>query len=429
MKLFFKKYIVLLLLVIAKLTVNSQQEYKVSLDTVLKLTEASNLTIREYDLKYKLALAEQSKANEWWLPDIYAGGSTHYLTGAAMNTDGKIFSHINQNNLWVGLGFFAEMDFNKGIYYFQAAKQNAMAAKHFYSAEKNKTTLIAVQTYFDLQKDQSQFFFMQQLVNQADTLSQQIKIKVDAGLLYQSDYLISQSNYNHLKISMLQSKIEWQKKSAELANLLNLDTNINLISADTFVVPLSFAVETAEMNGFKKRPEFLAIATEFQSIQMLRKTVTQGFLLPRLRLGSDNGAFGAYKTSPYNTYQLNVSIIWSLPLGRLTFKSDLKKYNTQILIQQNKIEQFKNQYKQEILVARSQLEIANEQMNIAGQALQFSKEALNQSLERQKLGTAKAFEVFQAQEFYLQSEIDYLKSVTEYNKAQFALKYAIAGIL
>lgn len=407
--------------------------YPVNLESVLKLAGADNLTIKEYELKYQQSLAEQSKAKEWWLPSIYFGATTHYLNGAAMNTDGQILTDVQRSNLWGGLGIAMEWDFSKGIYSTLAAKQKAEAIQYQSTAEKNKMILQAVQAYFDLQAEQLKYFFLQQLVNQSDTLSQQIKIKVDAGLLYQSDYLMSQSNYNHLKISMLQTKIEWQNKSALLTNLLNLENNISLVSADTSLIPLKLIEQKNDtanyQNGFEKRPEYLGLNSELQSFQTLRKTANQGLLMPKLRMGFDNGGFGAYTTPLYNTYQFNASLVWNLPLGRFTYKGDLKKYDTQILIQQNELEQFKNQYQQEISIATSQLQITEEQMAVAKLALQSSTEALNQSIERQKLGTAKPFEVFQAQQFLLQAQTDYLKSVTEYNKAQYSIYVAIGNNL
>ena len=429
----FKQIVASILLVGATLVTNAQQNFPVNLETVLKLAGANNLTIQEYQLKYQQALAEQSKAKEWWLPNIYFGASTHYLNGAAMNTDGEIFTDIKRNNLWTGLGIGAEIDFSKGFYSSLAAKQKAEAMNYQSTAEKNKMILQAVQGYFDLQAEQLKYFFLQQLVGQSDTLSQQIKIKVDAGLLYQSDYLLSQSNYNHLKISMLQTKIEWQKKSAELVNLLNLENNVSLVSADTSLIPLKLIEQKNDTatykNSFEKRAEYLGLNSELQSFQTLRKTANQGLLLPKLRAGFDNGAFGAYTTPLYNTYQFNASLLWNLPLGRFTYKGDLKKYDTQILIQQNEIEQFKNQYQQENSIANSQLQITEEQMTIAKQALQSSTEALSQSIERQKLGTAKPFEVFQAQQFLLQAQTDYLKSVSEFNKAQYSLYVAMGNNL
>jgi hypothetical protein len=61
---------------------------------------------------------------------------------------------------------------------------------------------------------------------------------------------------------------------------------------------------------------------------------------------------------------------------------------------------------------------------IAKESLDLTSQALSQSIERQKLRTAKPFEVFQAQEFYIRSKIDHLKAVSEFNKAHFAMKVA-----
>ena len=77
----FRNIVVSLLLVLATFTARAQQNFPVNLETVLKLASANNLTIQEYKLKEQQALAEQSKAKEWCLPDIYTGASTHFLNG------------------------------------------------------------------------------------------------------------------------------------------------------------------------------------------------------------------------------------------------------------------------------------------------------------------------------------------------------------
>jgi outer membrane protein TolC len=407
--------------------------YPLTLETVMKLAGSNNLTVHEYQLKNKEALADVNKSKEWWLPNIYAGASTHYLNGAAMNTDGKIFTGVSQNNFWSGLGFGAEIDFSKGKYQTLAAQQNAEAIGFQENAEKNKAILAAIESYYDLQTEQLKYIFMRQLVNRSDTLSQQIKIKVDAGLMYQSEYLLSQSNYHHLQITMLQAKANWQKISAQLTSLLNLKESPLLISADKSLIPLQLSTPTIDTsnnkNGFENRPEYSELNSELNSFQTLRQSAHKGFLLPKLRIGMDNGAFGAYTGPVKNTYQVNASLLWQLPLGRLTYKGDLKQWDRKIDLQQNKVDQFKNQYQREIAQANSQIQSADEQMTIGKQALQSATEAMNQSIGREKIGTAKAYEVFQAQQFYLQAQLDYLNSVADYNKGQYALKVAEGEIL
>ncbi len=410
--------------IVISISVKAQETYPVTIEKVMELAGANNLTIQEFGLKYEQALAEESKAKEWWLPNIYAGFTTHYLNGAAMNTDGTILSGVNRDNLWGCLGIAAEIDFGKSIYQNLAAKQRTEAVTYFSIAEKNKAILNVVQTYYDLQTAQLQYFFLQYLVNQSDSLTQQIKIQVDAGLMYQSEYLMSQSNFQHLKITMLQVKSEWQKKSALLANQLDFENNIRLISADTTLIPVSFSVQQTDSGSYKTRPEYMGLNADLESVQTLRKTANQGLLIPKLKVDFGDGAFGAYSTPLYNTAQLNASLLWNLPFGRLTYKGDLKKHDAEIALQQNKIEQFKNQYQQEISVANSQVQISGEQMKIGKEALLSATEAMNQSIDRQKSGTARAFEVFQAQQFFLQAQIDYLQAVSEFNKAQFALKVA-----
>ncbi len=81
-------------------------------------------------------------------------------------------------------------------------------------------------------------------------------------------------------------------------------------------------------------------------------------------------------------------------------------------------------------MANTGLEFAGQQMEIAKQALQISTEARSQkSIEHQKLQTAKPFEVFQAQQFLLQGQVDYLNTVCSNNKAQVELKVAKGTLL
>lgn len=410
--------------------INAQEKgFPVTLETILKLAGANNLTVQEFQIKQQQALAEQSKAKEWWMPEIQAGYTTHYLNGAAMNTDGTILNDLSRNNLWAGLGVSLEIDLKNGAYGPLAAKQKTEAAHYYSIAEKNQVILKSINAYFDLQAEQLNYSFLQILVNQSDTISQQIKIQVDAGLRYQSEYLLAQSNYNHLKFSMLKVKTEWHKKSALLANLLNLESGTQLVSADNSLLPLPFSMPVTDTSHFEKRPEYLGLTAELQSIETYRKSANKGVFFPKLKIGFNNGAFGAYSEPLHNSYQLNASLLWSLPLGRLTHKGDLKKWDTKISLQHNKVAQFKNRYNQEVVSATAQIEIAGQQIEITKLALGQIAEALDQSIERQKNGTSQPFEVFQAQQFYLQAQMDYLQAVGGYNKAQFAWKVATGEIL
>lgn len=58
-------------------------------------------------------------------------------------------------------------------------------------------------------------------------------------------------------------------------------------------------------------------------------------------------------------------------------------------------------------------------MEIAFEGNRFAEQALEQSIQRQELGTARPFEILQAQELFIKARLDYLKAVSDYNKAQY----------
>ena len=422
-----------LLLLFAANTVTAQGNTQaINLETVLKLAGADNLVIQQYQQRYELALADRAKAREWYLPTIYGGATTHYLTGKAMNTDGRFFEPVKRNNLWAGLGLFAEWDISKGFYGSLAAKQKAKAAMHRSTAERNQAILQAVHTYYDLQAEQMKYAAFNKLVSQADTIVQQIRIQVEVGILFKTELLLAKSNYNHLRIAALQSKIDFEKKSALLVNLLNIEEDVVLVSADTAIVPVKMVEDIPDSSAqdiYKKRPEYMSLHSGLRSIQTERKMTTTGLLMPKVRLGAYGSSFGSLDSGFVPTNELNLSLLWQIPTGRLLYRGDLRMVNARVMLQENSIEQLKNQVRQEVTEAKSQLRSATEQVEIAEESLQLSAEALSQSIQRQKLGTVIPFEVFQAQEFYMKAQIDYLQAISSHNKAQYSLYVAMGNNL
>ncbi len=439
------KYFVASLLLGATFTINAQETLPINLQTVLEMGGANNLTIKEFQAKQELATANLNKSKEWWLPDVYAGLQTHQLLGAAMNADGRFFLDVNRQNLWGGLGLNANWNFAEGIYKTKSAKLQVQASVYETHAERNNTLLATIKAYYDLQTSQMKLIAYKNLVAQSDTITQQISIQVEAGLRYQSELLLSKSNHSHLKIEMLNAQSEYNQKSSELVRLLNLDSKVKLVSIDSVMLPLDFQEELLSVNDttYKNRPEIIFFDFIILSLQTERKITTTGLFIPTLSIETYGSYFGRINgtVSPvfplqypetkqlYPTGMLNASLTWNIPLGRFIYGGDLKQYNSQIKIQEIKSEQFRVQINEEIANAQQQLIIGKEQIQIAKEGLELTTEALNQSIERQKSGTVKPFEVFQAQQFFLQAQIDYLKAISEYNKAQFALRVAKGEML
>ena len=420
--------------------VNAQETIPINLEKVLELSGANNLTIKEYQEKQQLSAAHFAKAREWWLPEIYAGTQTHQLWGAVMNGNGRFFLDVNRNNLWLGIGANANWDFAKGIYSSKSAQLQYQASELLTAAERNKAILESVKTYYDLLTAQLNLVAYKDLVAQSDSIVMQIQIQVDAGLLYQSEVLLAKSNKNHLQVEMLNAQKSYYEHTAKLTKLLNLSVSTKLVSVDSLLMPLDYSnnLEENKDHSLANHPEIKAFELEIKALHIKKRNYSTGLLFPELSIGANTGYFGRLSgdltpmdvvafpnPNQLNSTQfLNVSLLWKIPFGTIAYNGDNKKYNSLIKIKEIETEQFKAGLNESISNATTSIEIGKEQISITKEAYELTAQALQQSIERQKLGTAKPFEVFQAQQFFLQAQLDYLMSISEYNKAQFELKVA-----
>lgn len=426
MKWSIKNYLMLFLF-FPLLSAHSQERDSllISMESALEIAGADNLTIQEYKFRQELAQASLTKAKEWWLPEVYAGVQTHYLNGTAMNADGRFFTDVHRENLWSGLGFNAAWDFGEGIYASRAERYKVEAMEFESQAERNQALLKVIDSYYDLLMTQLSSIAYRNMAEEADTIVQQLQVQVEIGRMYQSELLLAKSNLNLLKSKVLDAYKVYLSNTAELLNLLDLEPGTRLLSTDSILAPINLIPES-EWNSstegiLSKRPEYQQLSSGIQGLEIEKRTVTTGLLLPTLRIGTYYGVFGDVISPVYGTGEVNASLMWRIPLGDITTRGRLKEYDARLAIQQNRLRQFENQVNEEVLKAKSAMVTADEQLQLTSEAQELAEEAFEQTLQRQRLGTATALEVFKAQEFYLQARLEYLETVAEYNKAQYEL--------
>jgi outer membrane protein TolC len=429
-----------LLFLLATIGSVAQESIPISLEKVLEIGGSDNLTIKEFKARQSLTEAEVTQAKQWWLPEVYAGAQTYQLWGAAMNADGRYFLDVKRQNLWTGVGLEINWALAEGIYSTSAAHLKHKAAGFDLKAEKNQTLLKMITAFYNLQTAQLSHEAYLRLTKQSDSIINQIQFQVDAGLLYQSELLLAKSNRNHLRVEALSAQKSYNAYSADLKKLLNIGQNVQLVISTPSLMPLDYSVNENATSDFNtsNRPELEALSLRKQAFESERKKITSGLLLPEVSIrtyGSYSGRITG-NVSPmfpaqysetsqlYPTSALNVSILWKLPIGELVYHGNSKVINSQIILNEIASEQMQSEVNTEIANAQSDIATGKMQIEINTESISLTSQALHQSLERQKLGTAKPYEVFQAQQFFLQAQLDHIQTVGEYNKAQFALKVA-----
>lgn len=422
----------------------AQETMPIDLQNVLELAGANNLTIKEFQQKQEIAHANLMQANEWWYPQIYTGVKTQQLWGTSMNINGTFNTDVSSDNLWMGVGANATLNFADGNYKTKAAKLKVQAAQYTTQAQRNQALLQCVNVYYDMLNEQLKIDAYSDLAKQSKNIMDQIDVQVEVGLRYQSELLLAKSNHARFKLEVLNAKNAHSLKSAELVKLLNIkDRDIILKSSENFTIPIEFETTSLATNEptYHNRSEIKALDSTIRAIQEERKTMTTGLYMPQLSVDVYTSYFGDLNgnitnAAPnhgakqlYPTSGVNLALLWKIPLGRVFVGGEIEYYDAQIKSQYVKSQQLEAQIKEEIQNAFKQISLGKEKIILAKEALETTAQALNQSIERQKLGTAKPFEVFQVQQFYLQSKVDYFKTISEYNKAQFAYKVARGDML
>ena len=401
-------------------TAYSQEKQAITLADVLKIGGASNLTIKEYNELQKLALAEDQQTKSWWLPEIYAGAKTHNLWGIAMNTDGRFFNDLARENFWGGLGLNIVWNFGDNIYQSKASGLRLQASEHLTQAKKNETLLVSIKTYYNCLQAQLEMIAYQELVKQSKTIVDQLEIKVDAGLVYQSDLLSAKANHSYLQTQQIEAMIVSETNLLLLAEQLNIPSTTELVCADTILTTINLSSTEATMETvWSNRPEIKYLELKTRSLYMEKKTYTTGLLIPELRAGTDAGVFGQPISPLANQSVLNVSLMWRFPLGELFTGGMSKTYQSKIMLSEIKLEQTKSKINQEVSSSQKEMQHYGEILELSKKAQGYSKEALSQSIQRQQLETAKVLEVFQMQQAYLKARLGYTKSVINYNVAQY----------
>ena len=400
----------------------------IDIKTVLKLAGSSNLDVAEINARYELAKAQQLEAKEWMIPTVSPGVLLMSYKGIAQATDGT-FVDVDKNSFWAGVNVTSEWDLGNAVYSYLAAKQNVESVGYETMVEQNRANVQAVQSFYNLSAAQSKLVALEKVALKSEDIVTQIALQVEQGITYKSDLLLAKSNLNHIKIEVSKARSGIQRNSHELLELLNISDNVQLFVSDSLLIPVNL-VDTSKVeftSAFDKRPELMVFNSRIEGFKIDRKSQTTGLLLPNVNFGLNNGPYGPYFSPEGNALNYYVGAKWEIPLGALFYGGTKKAFDARIRIAGINVDRAKNEIRREIQDEQMNLQTSKVRMKLAESSVAFASEGLDQSIERQRLGTAIPLEVIRAQEQMMEAELDLIDAVTQYNKAQYSLYIALGN--
>jgi len=405
-----------------------RQVRTIDLEKVLSMTGANNLRIAEMEAQRQVAVARHKQASDWLLPEVSVGINFLQHNGYDQETSGELID-VDKNNGFAGAGVGAEWDIGKAVYEKKAAEERMIASSYEVAKAKRNQQLSASQAYVELVAAQSKLATFEKMITRSQDIARQLDVLVEEGIRYKSDWAMAKANINNLKLELNKARRQFLQSSNRLVQILNMDKDsVLLMSSDSVMTPLTVVADTAGISldsAYERRPEPSIYEYRQQARQMERKKVTKGMLIPSVRAGVRDGYFGSTSESGGNRLNVQAGIGWDVPLGELFYRGERKEYEARMRVEDSRQQQAKNKIRQEVMSARDQLRQAEGRMEMAREQLSFAETALEQMRERQKVGTAEPLEVFRAEEQTIKAQRNYIEAVADFNKAQYALYFAL----
>jgi outer membrane protein TolC len=421
-------------------------EYPIDLVTALRLADADNLTIAMAREQIQQAYAEYGTAGALWLPSIRAGTSWNRHIGPLQATDGSI-QQVNRDSLWAGMGafpigsgtvpipgLFANFNIADAIFQPLAVQQRWGAREQAASAVRNNTLLDVSVAYLELLRSTQDMAIVQDVRDKVAELARLTEAYVKSGQGLQADADRMRVELGLRDIELRRSKEAYISASARLTQLLRLEPCVRLEPIEPHVVQLCLIPKECQCadlvaQALTNRPELRQNRYLVGEVLQLLRREKYAPLVPSVILGASYGGFGGGQGANINGFSDRVDLdavaFWELrnlgfgqAAARNTAASRLRQAQIQELASLDLVAR-------EVTEAHAQVQIREQQIETARNLLTFAADSYDHNLVRIRQGQGLPIEVLQSTQALLQARREYLRSMTDYNSAQFTLQRAL----
>ena len=410
--------------------------YPVDLPTVLRLAGAQNLDVQIARQRLKESEAEKTSANEKFFPWIGPGITYHRRDGVAQAVPSGIISDAHFQSYAPGVTLSAQLEIGDAIYQSLAARQVVHANEHALETQRQATVLAAAQGYFDLVRAAALIQVANQALKTSEEYEAQLHEAVGAGIALKGDELRVQTQTRQYQVTLRQKSEAKQLVSAELARLLHLDPQIELLPQENAPARLNLidpktALTELVQQGLKARPELHESVALLAAAREQKKGVTYGPLIPSLNAQIFAGGLGGGPDSGPDHFAAEgdylVGLTWKIGPGGLFDRGRVRLTEAQVASAELTQSKIKDAITAEVVSAAARLQSSADQIGLAQARLDSAAETLRLTQQRKQFGVGVVLEDIQAQQELERARADYVNTISDYNKAQYALQRAIGG--
>lgn len=417
-----------------------RQVYPLDLSTALRLGDANSLEIELARNRYEGALLREEAASALWLPDLIAGPSYQYHDGQIQRAIGEVFDTRRQS-FFIGGGPVLSWDLSEVLYAKLVAHQVVHARSASVGAARNQTLLEIAEGYFDLLAAHAALAVAQETRTNAERLAEVTDSFAKRGVGLPSDAARAQTEFQFRKQQERLARERTITASAALARRLHLDARVQLVPVETKLVPLEIYPTDGEPGAFvdlalQHRPEIEEGRWLVSAADARVQQACWAPLLPRLQVGYAAGGFGGgyigdpkgFFNSFNNREDLSATAVWQL--RNLGFGDSVRQQGEQLELTNANLQLARvvDRVTEEVVSAHESVASRHEQLDISRQSVTSAIESLDKNVQRIREGAGLPIEVLQSLQALDRARLEYLQTLTSFNKSQFRLFTATGNI-
>lgn len=410
--------------------------YPIDLNTTLRLAGAQNLDVQIAREQLKQAEANRSSALEQFFPSVNPGIGYHRRDGVAQGVPSGLVTNAHYQSYYPGVTLTGQVTLGDAIYNALVAKQLVKANDQALEAQRADSTLAAAQAYFELARSKALVGVVAEAINVSRAYQNQLHEAVNAGIAFKGDELRVQTQTEQYEINMQQAVEQQKVASANLAQVLHLDSRIELVPQETELIPITLldtnsSMDSLVVQAMKFRPELHQSHSLIAAAKDTQNGALYGPLIPSLGGQVFGGGFGGGPDGGPSRFagaaDYTVGLNWRIGPGGLFDKGRINTSKAQLATAQLSELKLKDAITTEVVSTLARVHSTSAQIELAKKNLETAAETLRLTRQRKQFGVGVVLEDIQAQQALNQARSDYFTAIAEFDKAQFALNRAVGN--
>ncbi len=416
------------------------------LATALQLSGGESIQVAFARERIKEAFADWSRARVLWLPSLRLGTAYNKHEGEIQDVAGHVFD-TSRNAFYSGAGasalgagspalsgVYAQVPLTDAFFQPRIAEAVTAARQSAANGTVNDNLYQTAAAYLELLRAYQEVAIARETVENTQGLVDLTQAYAKSGQGLELDYNRAQAELALRKNDRLRAEEAVQVASARLAELLRSDPTTGFRPQEPAVVPLHLhppeaAVRDQVAQGLASRPEAAEsrslVAEAVQRLQRERYAP----LIPSVLLGVSYGEFagglgGRFENSGARL-DADVAAFWEL--RNLGAGEQAARWQACSRVHQAELRQVGvlDRIAREVVESHAQVQSRHRQLPIAEEGIQLALESYQHNRERIQDARGLPIEVLQSIQAVTQARREYLRVVTDYNLAQFALHRAL----